>query len=135
MKTTTKFDDTIPVSWASVSSFRLERHHLANRASLNSIEKIVGDTGGIQAQLMSAAQMALWARIHNLKRDDVERALWQDRSLVKIWAMRSTVHLVSSKDLPMYIAALRGTGKRIIIWFEPNFGSASDFNGKCFEKA
>jgi hypothetical protein len=119
MKPTTNFDDAIPVSWASVSSFRLERHHLANRASVNSIEKVVGDTGGIQAQLMSTAQMALWARINDLKRDDVVKALWQDRSLIKIWAMRSTVHLVPSKDLPMYIAALKRSGKRIAMkWYK-----------------
>jgi hypothetical protein len=36
---------------------------------------------------------------------DVKSALWEDRTLVKTWAMRSTLHLLSAKELPLYLAA------------------------------
>jgi hypothetical protein len=43
---------------------------------------------GLHAQLMSSAELTLWARVAGLEPDAVQRALWNDRSLVKTWAMR-----------------------------------------------
>jgi len=56
---------------------------------------------------MSAAEIALWARVQHLRRDDVERALWKERALVKTWCMRGATHLISVKDLPIYVGALK----------------------------
>ena len=61
----------------------------------------------MQAQLTSAAELALWARVRGLRRQDVERALWRKRSLVKTWCMRGTTHLLPTAEFPMYVAALR----------------------------
>ena len=38
---------------------------------------------------------------------DIERALWQDRTMVKVWSMRGTLHLLPAHDLPLYVAALK----------------------------
>jgi hypothetical protein len=35
----------------------------------------------------------------------VQAALWRDRSLIKTWAMRGTLHLLAASDFPLYIAA------------------------------
>jgi hypothetical protein len=67
--------------------------------------KAVTHTGGIQAQVMSAAELALWARVDGLSPEDVKSALWQERTLVKTWAMRGTLHLISASELPLYVAA------------------------------
>jgi hypothetical protein len=56
---------------------------------------------------MSAAEMALWARIHNLTRADIHSALWKSRNLVKTYCMRGTLHLLPSADLSVYINALK----------------------------
>ncbi len=72
---------------------------------------VAGQLCGLQAQVMSSAELALWARTDHLKRDAVSRALWRDRTLVKTWAMRGTLHLLPSSELPMWHAAL-GTSKR-----------------------
>ena len=61
---------------------------------------------GLHAQVLSSAVLTLWARVEELDRYAVQRALWQDRSLVKTWAMRGTLHLVPSDDLPLWHAAL-----------------------------
>jgi len=68
---------------------------------------------GLHAQLMSSAELTLWARIDSLDRQAVQRALWQDRSLVKTWAMRGTLNLLPSSELPMWHAAL-GTSPRFL---------------------
>jgi hypothetical protein len=67
---------------------------------------------GVQAQVMSAAELSIGARVDGLMRADVQRALWQDRTLVKTWAMRGTIHLFAVEDLPLVTAALCARGQR-----------------------
>jgi len=57
---------------------------------------------GLHAQLMSSAELTLWARVAGLEPDAVQRALWDDRSLVKTWAMRGTLHLLPAADYPLW---------------------------------
>ena len=78
------------LSWPQVLRFRLQRHHLIGRAAPDSLVEVVRDVGGIQAQLLSAAQVALWTRVRDLSPGEVERALWEDRRLVKTWSVRRT---------------------------------------------
>jgi hypothetical protein len=56
---------------------------------------------------MSSAELQVWVRIEDAAAGDVQNALWGDRSLVKTWAMRGTLHLVPASDFPLYVAALR----------------------------
>jgi hypothetical protein len=53
---------------------------------------------GVQAQVLSAAGLALAARTEGLSAELVERARTQDRSIVLTWAMRGTLHLVAAED-------------------------------------
>jgi uncharacterized protein YcaQ len=89
-----------------VHAFRLRRHHLLDTKPAG-IVRIAGEICGIQAQIMSSAQMALWTRNHSVTREEIETALWQKRSLVKTYLMRRTLHLVPARDFSLYIAALR----------------------------
>ncbi len=67
---------------------------------------VVGDLAGVHAQVMSSAELTLWARVRDLEPDAVERALWVQRSLVKTWAMRGTLHLLPAAELGVWVAAL-----------------------------
>src|ERR687895_138756 len=93
------------LTWPQVNAWRLSQHCLSPRLKRQDFLKAVTRTGGIQAQLTSAAEMALWARVDGLTWEDVQSALWRDRTLVKTWAMRGTLHLLSARDLPLYVAA------------------------------
>jgi hypothetical protein len=62
--------------------------------------------GGLQAQVMSSAELSLCARVKDLPANGVQRALWDDRTLVKTWAMRGTLHLLPSSEYPTWQAAL-----------------------------
>ena len=46
----------------------------------------------------------LWARIEGLDSGAVRRALWEERSLVKTWAMRGTLHLLPASELARWQA-------------------------------
>jgi uncharacterized protein YcaQ len=95
------------LSWPQVLRFRLRRQHLVGRAAPGSLVEVVRDVGGIQAQLFSAAQVALWTRVRDLSPGEVKRALWEDRRLVKTWSVRRTLHLLPAEDLPIYVGGLR----------------------------
>ena len=67
---------------------------------------IAGRLCGLHAQVMSSAELTVWARVEDLDRRAVQRALWEDRTLVKTWAMRGTLHLLPADELPMWHAVL-----------------------------
>ena len=97
----------IALTWPQVLAFRLTRHHLAKRAPRSRLTQVVGDVCGIHAQLMSAAELAIWARVDGITRDEIQAALWERRSLVKTWCMRGTLHLLPATEYPTYVSALR----------------------------
>ena len=96
---------SIELTWPQVRAFRLQRHHLGGRAPGRDLAEIVGDIGGAQAQVMSAAELQIAVRTRCTVAD-VRDALWKDRSLVKTWLMRGTLHLARSRDLPVYVGAM-----------------------------
>ncbi len=95
------------VTWSQVHAYRLQRHHLVKPAPAGRLLDVVSASCGMQAQVMSAAQLALRARMRGLSAPEIERALWQDRTLVKVWCMRGTLHLLPARELPLYVAALK----------------------------
>jgi hypothetical protein len=103
------------VTWRQVAALRLERQRLVEPAARGALVDVVAAHVGIQAQVMSSAELALRARVQPLTRDDVRDALWRDRALVKTWAMRGTLHLVAGTELPELV---RGLGTRLN-WLTP----------------
>ena len=96
---------TLELTWPQVHAFRLQRHHLDGRAPKKDLATVVGDIGGAQAQVMSAAELQIAVRARCTVAD-VRDALWKDRSLVKTWLMRGTLHLARSEDLPIFVGAM-----------------------------
>lgn len=95
----------IALKWPQVHGWRLAQHGLSSRFSSRDFVGAVMRTGGIQAQVMSAAELALCTRVEGLSPHDVRSALWQDHMLVRTWAMRGTLHLLTASELPLYVAA------------------------------
>lgn len=96
----------VSLNWGQANAWRLAQHYLLPRAHRQNVREVVTRVGGIQAQLMSAAELSLWARVDGLASADVQNALWRDRTLIKTWAMRGTLHLLAAGEFPLYIAAL-----------------------------
>ncbi len=61
---------------------------------------------GVQAQVASSAELALAVRSAAPRPGAVDEALWEDRTLVRTWLMRGTLHLVPADELPVYCATL-----------------------------
>src|SRR5947208_11099284 len=94
------------LSWAQVAGWRVRRQNLEQRARAGSMLAVARRLCGLHAQVMSCAELALWVRVDRLQRGEVRRALWEERTLIKTWAMRGTLHLLPSADMPMWHAAL-----------------------------
>ncbi len=95
----------IALTWPQVHAWRVAQHGLAPRLATQNFVEAVTRTCGIQAQVMSAAELAICSRVEALSPWDVRTALWQTRTLVKTWAMRGTLHVLAASDLPLYVAA------------------------------
>ncbi len=94
------------LNWRQVMAWRAQRHHLDGRVPKRRALDVVDEIGCLHAQLMSSAELSLWARVDKLTRNDVEKWLWTDRRLVKTWAMRGTLHLLKSDEYPLWRAGL-----------------------------
>ncbi len=97
------------VSWDSVAAFRLSRQHLLQKGSVGKIAPVVAGMAGAQAQVLSAAQLSIWARLKSVTLQDLDSAIWKDRKLVRAWCMRRTLFLLPSDQLAIFA---RGTTRR-----------------------
>jgi hypothetical protein len=82
----------------------LARQLLLERRRLP-VPKAIERLGALQAQWSPAPYVALWSRLDGFTIPQLERALAR-KSVVKATLMRSTLHLVSSADYPIYAAAI-----------------------------
>ena len=68
--------------------------------------QVVREVGPVQAQEPRAARLAFRARSRTLTAADVDRARTEERSLLRAWTMRKTVHLIATEDagwlLPLF---------------------------------
>jgi uncharacterized protein YcaQ len=72
---------------------------------------------GVQAQLLPATELAIWARIEDIKRGDLQKQLFKDRILFRTWSMRGTLHVLPSFQFQTYVGALKTrTGYRKGAW-------------------
>ena len=93
-------------TWSGVTARRMARHLLAEPATGLDPAGIAGVLCGAHAQVLSAAELSIGRRIAGATRADVQRALWQERTLVKTFGPRGTIHLLPAADLPMWTGAL-----------------------------
>ena len=93
------------LKWPGVLAWRLRRQYLDQRATRGEALGVVRQICGLHAQVMSSAELTLWARVEDLEPDAVQKALWEERSLVKTWAMRGTLHLLPASELPIWVGA------------------------------
>ncbi|ONI74231.1 hypothetical protein BWI15_12885 [Kribbella sp. ALI-6-A] len=93
------------LSWPAVVARRMRRHHL-HASTATSAADVVRAMCGAHAQVLSAGEVSVALRLAKATRAEVQRALWEERSLVKTFGPRGTVHLLPTEDLPLWTGAL-----------------------------
>ncbi|MET9966692.1 winged helix DNA-binding domain-containing protein [Streptomyces sp. NPDC006356] len=95
------------ITWGEASARRVERQFLARPAERGTpVAEVVAAMLGAHAQVLSAAEVSVGVRAAGVTRGDVRAALWDDRSLVKTFGPRGTVHLLPAAELPLWCGAL-----------------------------
>jgi hypothetical protein len=94
--------DAWKVTWEQASARRLERNGLIEPfAAGTAMTDAVAAMHGTHAQALSVAEISVALRIQDATRADVQKALWsEDRSLVKTFGPRGTVHVLPAAIRP-----------------------------------
>jgi hypothetical protein len=96
----------VQLTWDQVLTWRIMRHCLDKRAPHGALSEVIATICCLHAQLLSSAELSLWARVEGIESGEVEQLLWDDRRLVKTWAMRGTLHLLPTEEYPLWQGAL-----------------------------
>ena len=102
------------VTWDQVRAWRLDRQLLtappARRPDpgVGGVVSVVGRLCGVQAQVLSAAELAVATRQRRPQPGQVGEAL-TERRLLRTWAMRGTLHLLDPADAPAFLALVGAT--------------------------
>jgi len=102
----------MPLTPHHIRWYRFRRSGLA--LPLSSPEECALSLGGIQAQILPAAALALWNRTRGMSNASFEELLYGKRSLVKLWGQRGTLHLYSTEDWPL----ISGARENQMTWWE-----------------
>jgi hypothetical protein len=86
----------VKVTWQRALAFRMRRQ-LLDPVGSQSVVGVVRRLCGVQAQVASSAELAVRVRREKSRPGEVGRAL-SDGRLIKTWAMRGTLHLLTPED-------------------------------------
>src|SRR4051812_6286095 len=88
----------------AVLRWRVARHHLAGEPAADAVA-VARRVCGVHAQLATSAATAIGLRAPATA-TDVDTALWEQRTLVKTWAARGTLHLLPADEYWIWVAAM-----------------------------
>ena len=94
------------LTWRGVVARRMARHSLVEPAPDLGPAGIASAICGAHAQILPRGRALDRAAGRGATRTAVQRALWVDRTLVKTFGPRGTVHLLATADLPTWTGAL-----------------------------
>jgi Winged helix DNA-binding domain len=92
----------LKTTWPQVLAWRMRRH-LLDPVGQAAVPDIVRRLCGVQAQVPSAAELAIAVRQKDPVPGAVDRAL-ADGTLMRTWAMRGTLHLLPPDEAGAYLA-------------------------------
>ena len=81
------------------------RRHLLDPIGRLPVADVVGRLCGVQTQVASSAELAIRVRRETSRRGEVDRAL-RDGRLIKTWAMRGTLHLLTPEDAGAFLSLM-----------------------------
>ncbi|SPT49548.1 winged helix DNA-binding domain-containing protein [Actinomadura madurae] len=90
------------VTWDQVLAWRMRRQYVEQAEEAPALD-IARRLAGVQAQVASAAELAVAVRQRTPVAGEVARALLDERTLVKTWAARGTLHLLPTDQAAAHL--------------------------------
>jgi winged helix DNA-binding protein len=94
----------VALTWQQALAWRMQRHLLDPVGRLP-VADVVGRLCGVQTQVGSSAELAIRVRREASRHGEVDRAL-RDGRLIKTWAMRGTLHLLTPEDAGAFLSLI-----------------------------
>jgi hypothetical protein len=95
----------VSVGLDQVLAWRMSRQHLASPGKATAVE-LARTLCGVQAQVPASAEQAITVRQADPQAGEVDHALRADRTMVRCWSVRGTLHLHAGDEAADYGAAL-----------------------------
>jgi len=89
-----------------VRRLRIRAQRLAFRQGGHSVAQVLTEVCAVQAQELPAAALSIRARSDGLLAADVQHARLVERSVVRTWCLRGTLHLIPTEDYAWLIQLL-----------------------------
>src|SRR3989442_3315843 len=93
------------ISQRELNRALLARQLLLERSSLSLVETLER-VGGLQTQYAPSGYIGLWSRLNTFRRSALTTAL-ERRQVIQGTLLRSTIHMVSSRDYALFVAAVK----------------------------
>jgi hypothetical protein len=94
------------VTWDQVLRWRIARHHLGADKAADPVA-VARRVNGVHAQVAACALAATDLRTAvPTTATEIDVRLYDDRTLVRTWAARGTLHVLPAADLPTWVAAM-----------------------------
>ncbi len=92
----------------------LHKQHLTqnSKAERNNICEVAKKICGLHAQVPTTPYLSLWNRIDHFQKEDLIKELYEKQTLVKLWGMRATVHIIPTEQVIEYYQATKRAGGR-----------------------
>ena len=114
----------IPLTDDQLRFLRLRAQRLTHQqhGEVISVAQVVKEICGIQAQDAFAARLAVRSRSADLVVTDVEEALLRDRTIIRTWGPRGTLHILASDDIgwllpllgPVFVVVIEGVARNLV---------------------
>ncbi|MGH3094856.1 MAG: winged helix DNA-binding domain-containing protein, partial [Streptosporangiales bacterium] len=91
-----------------VLAWRMHRQLLAGHGDTANVgvAEVAARLCGVQAHVASAAVLAIGVRRRQRSDEPIQRALREERTLVKMWSARGALHLLEARQAPLLAAAM-----------------------------
>ncbi|MGH2489162.1 MAG: winged helix DNA-binding domain-containing protein, partial [Candidatus Limnocylindria bacterium] len=96
----------VRISWSQALAWRMNRH-LLNPIGMLPVADVVRHLCAVQTQVASSAELAIRVRRQTSRAGEVNQALTDGR-LIKTWAMRGALHLLTPEEGGVFLSLLGG---------------------------
>src|SRR4030042_6684286 len=103
-------DNFLTVTLEQLTQLYMYKQFLANGDREAGLGGVVNALCGLHAQNSLTPCLSLWNRFRCFKSELLDTSLYKEKSLVKTWCMRGTLHINQSDCLPIYHKALKRMG-------------------------
>lgn len=89
-----------------INHFTLNKHHLTNDSKIDDIIQIASEISGLHATMATTPYLSLFARTEKFQRRNLDREVYEKRSLGKVRFVRKTMYLLPKQMIPLAFSAM-----------------------------